>query len=147
MQRDKIMMAIDRFFILPQLALAAALFGLGWWTLGSWTGGAGWVIWAVAVRTVFLYHATWFVNSAAHTWGYRNFETDDGSRNNWWVALISFGEGWHNNHHAQHRSAAHGMRRWEIDPTWWMILLMEKVGLARRVVRPKLENLHAASSR
>jgi stearoyl-CoA desaturase (delta-9 desaturase) len=84
-----------------------------------------------------MYHATWFVNSAAHTWGYRNFETRDGSRNNWWVAAISFGEGWHNNHHAQPRSAAHGMRCWEFDPTYWAICLMGRIGLATRVVRPK----------
>jgi stearoyl-CoA desaturase (delta-9 desaturase) len=99
------------------------------------------MVWGVAVRTALTYHTTWFVNSASHTWGYRNFKTDDGSRNNWWVALMSFGEGWHNNHHAQQRSAAHGMRWWEIDTTYWVILLMEKVGLAKRVVRPNLDEM------
>ncbi len=146
LQRDKVMMFLDRFFFVPQIVVAAALFGLGWWALGSWTGGACWVVWGAAVRTVLIYHATWFVNSAAHTWGYRNFNTADGSKNNWWVALISFGEGWHNNHHAQQRSAAHGMRWWEIDPTWWVILLMEKVRLAKRVVRPRLDELDAPDS-
>lgn len=138
LQRDRGMMLIDRFFWVPQVLLAGLLFGLGWWILGTWQGGACWVIWGIGVRTVVTFHATWFVNSAAHTWGYRNFETTDGSRNNWWVALISFGEGWHNNHHAQQRSAAHGMRWWEIDPTYWVILLLEKVGLATRVVKPQL---------
>ncbi|MGI9013709.1 MAG: acyl-CoA desaturase [Phycisphaerales bacterium] len=142
LQRDRGMMIIDRYFFIPQLVVSIILFALGWLilgpTLGGWQGGMCWLVWGVGVRTVVTFHATWFVNSAAHTWGYRNFDTDDGSRNNWWVALISFGEGWHNNHHAQQRSAAHGMRRWEIDPTFWVILLMEKVGLARRVVRPKL---------
>ncbi|MHC5026599.1 MAG: acyl-CoA desaturase [Planctomycetota bacterium] len=137
MQRDRGHSLIDRFFYVPQIVLGAGLFGAGWVVLGSWQGGLCWMIWGVPVRTVLMYHATWFVNSAAHTWGYRNFETADGSKNNWWVALISFGEGWHNNHHAQQRSAAHGMRWWELDPTYWVILVMEKVGLAERVVRPK----------
>ena len=141
LQRDKGMVLIDRYHYLPQFALAAALFFAGWWIIGEWQAGACWMIWGVAIRTVVTYHATWFVNSAAHTWGYRNFRTDDGSRNNWWVALLSFGEGWHNNHHAQQRSAAHGMRWWEIDTTWWIILLMEKVGLAKRVVRPRLDDM------
>ncbi len=83
-----------------------------------------------------MYHATWLVNSAAHTWGYRNFETSDDSRNNWWVALVSFGEGWHNNHHAQQRSAAHGMRWFEFDITYLTIRLMQTVGLAWKVVSP-----------
>lgn len=138
LQRDPGMRLIDRFFYVPQIVLAFMLFGLGWLALGSWQGGMAWMVWGVAVRTTVLYHATWFVNSAAHTWGYRNFDTVDGSKNNWWVALLSFGEGWHNNHHAQQRSAAHGMKWWELDPTYWIIVLMEKVGLAERVVRPKL---------
>ncbi len=137
LQRDRGMLLIDRFFYVPQIVLAGLLFGLGWIALGTWQGGMCWMIWGVAVRTTVLFHATWFVNSAAHTWGYRNFETKDGSRNNWWVALISFGEGWHNNHHAQQRSAAHGMKWWEFDPTYWIIVLMERIGLAQRVVRPK----------
>ena len=137
LQRDRVMRFIDRFFYMPQILLGIALFLLGWTTFGAWQVGICWVVWGVALRTVLMYHATWFVNSAAHTWGYRNFDTADGSRNNWWVALISFGEGWHNNHHAQQRSAAHGMKWWELDPTFWVIVAMEKIGLARRVVRPK----------
>jgi stearoyl-CoA desaturase (delta-9 desaturase) len=143
LQRDPVMVLIDKYHYVPQFVLAAVLFGLGFWWFGTWQGGMSWVVWGVAVRTVFSYHATWFVNSAAHTWGYRNFKTADGSKNNWWVALISFGEGWHNNHHAQQRSAAHGMRWWEIDMTYWTIRLMELVGLAKRVVRPKLDDMTA----
>ncbi len=147
LQRDKFLVLIDKYFYIPQFFLAAILFALGWWvlgdTLGGWQGGLCWVVWGVAVRTVFTYHATWFVNSASHTWGYRNFKTGDGSKNNWWVALLSFGEGWHNNHHAQQRSAAHGMRWWEIDTTWWVILLMEKLRIAKRVVRPNVDEMDA----
>ena len=86
--------------------------------------GCPWVIWGVAVRTVFVYHGTWFVNSAAHTWGYRNYPTNDNSTNLWWVALLSFGEGWHNNHHGDQRAASHGRRWFELDPTYWTIRLL-----------------------
>ncbi len=137
LQRDRFMVWLERYFFLPQVLLAVVLMGLGWWVFGAWEVGVAWVVWGVAVRTVVLYHATWLVNSASHTWGYRNFDTTDGSRNNWFVALITFGEGWHNNHHAQQRSAAHGMKWWEIDPTWWTIRLLEMLGLATQVVRPR----------
>lgn len=98
---------------------------------------ASWAIWAVAVRTVFVLHGTWSVNSLAHVFGYRNYATDDKSTNNWLVALIAHGEGWHNNHHADPRSAAHGHLWWEFDMSWWVIRLLESVGLARDVVRPR----------
>jgi stearoyl-CoA desaturase (delta-9 desaturase) len=83
-----------------------------------------------------MFHATWTVNSASHVWGYRNFETADASRNLWWVAIITFGEGWHNNHHAQHRSAMHGMKWWEFDLTFEIIRLMKMTGLAWDLVLP-----------
>lgn len=98
---------------------------------------ASWAVWAVAVRTVFVLHGTWSVNSLTHMFGYRNYETRDQSTNNWLVALIAHGEGWHNNHHADPRSAAHGHRRWELDMSWWVIRLFEAVGLAKNVARPK----------
>lgn len=134
--RDPVIAWLDRFFFIPQFAVAGLLLGLGWW-IGGPRVGLSWLVWGTALRTVIVYHGTWFVNSASHTWGYRNFETTDDSRNNWWVAALAFGEGWHNNHHAQQRSAAHGMRWFEIDPTWYIIRGMEFVGLARKVVRPK----------
>lgn len=127
LSRDRVMLLMDRYFWVPQVVLAAALY---------FVGGLPWLIWGVAVRTVFTYHATWFVNSASHTWGYRNFATREESRNLWWVSLLSFGEGWHNNHHAFPRSAAHGLRRFEIDPTYWTIRLMALLGLARDVHVP-----------
>ncbi len=122
--RDRVMVVLDRYFWIPQIVVGVLLYAIGGWS---------WVIWGVAVRTVFSYHATWFVNSASHKWGYRNFETPEESRNNWWVALLSFGEGWHNNHHAFPRSAAHGLRRLEIDPTYWTIRALSWLGLARDV--------------
>jgi stearoyl-CoA desaturase (delta-9 desaturase) len=133
LQRDPVVAWIDRWFVLPQVLLAALLFTAGHYLCDA---GLSWLVWGVAVRTVVSYHSTWFVNSAAHTWGYRNFATSDGSRNLWWVAFLSFGEGWHNNHHAQQRSAAHGMRWWELDLTYLTIRLMGLLGLARDIVRP-----------
>ena len=78
------------------------------------------------------------MNSLTHIWGYRNYNTSDNSRNNWLVGLVAHGEGWHNNHHAQQRTAAHGHRWWEFDLTWRVIRLLEIVGLAKDVVRPRL---------
>ncbi len=87
------------------------------------------------------------VNSVTHTWGYRNFECRDSSRNNPLVALLTFGEGWHNNHHADQRCAAHGRRWWEIDPTYSAILLLERLGLAWDVVRPDRAPVGIAAQR
>lgn len=109
----------------------------------------GWsvVIWGCFFRTVIVWHVTWSVNSLAHVWGYRNYETDENSRNNWFVGLVSNGEGWHNNHHADQRSAKHGHKWWELDVTWLTIKFLSAVGLAKSVVQPshrldavKLEN-------
>jgi fatty-acid desaturase len=99
--------------------------------------GASWLVWGVFARTVFVWHVTWSVNSLTHLWGYRNYSTGDNSRNNWLVGVLAHGEGWHNNHHAQQVSAAHGHRWWEIDFTFWTIRLLEKLGLASDVIRPR----------
>lgn len=122
------------------ITLAGAAFGyfVGGSTSEAMRYAASWYVWAVAVRTVFVLHGTWAVNSLTHVSGYRNYETRDNSRNNWLVALWSHGEGWHNNHHAQPRAARHGHRWWEYDMSWWVIVTMEKLGLAKNVVRPKL---------
>lgn len=95
---------------------------------------ASFLIWGMFARLCFVLHSTWFVNSASHIWGYRNYKTTDESRNNWWVALITYGEGWHNNHHAYPRMAAHGHRWWEFDMTFWAIRMMQMTGLAWNVV-------------
>ncbi|HEX9095837.1 MAG TPA: fatty acid desaturase [Candidatus Dormibacteraeota bacterium] len=100
-------------------------------------GGMSWLVWGGFVRTILVLHTTWLVNSATHVWGYRSHETRDTSTNLWWVALLTYGEGWHNNHHAFQTSARHGLRWWEVDMTYVAIRLMAVVGLAHSVKRPK----------
>ena len=96
-------------------------------------GGFPMVLWGVFLKTVIGWHFTWLVNSATHLWGTRRFETRDDSRNNALIAAVTFGEGWHNNHHAHPRSARHGLSWYEIDINWIQIWLLEKVGLAENV--------------
>jgi stearoyl-CoA desaturase (delta-9 desaturase) len=110
----------------------------GWWLIGAGValyavGGWSLFLWAMCVRMTVAYHSTWFVNSATHLWGYRNYETTDESRNLWWVAILSYGEGWHNNHHAHPSVAPAGHRWWEIDMTWWAIKALRALGLATDV--------------
>jgi stearoyl-CoA desaturase (delta-9 desaturase) len=130
------------FWIVVYALHAAALLLLGylagWLLTGTVAGtlqfGASVLVWGVIVRTVYVWHITWAVNSAAHRWGYRNYETGEASRNNWVVALLTNGEGWHNNHHADPRCAAHGHRWWEFDLTYLSIKALSRVGLVRDVV-------------
>ncbi|MGD9644817.1 MAG: acyl-CoA desaturase [Pirellulales bacterium] len=124
------------------LAHAAAIFfgglGLAWLALGE--GGAALqlalsvLVWGVIARTVYVWHITWSVNSLAHLHGYRNFETGDDSRNNWFVALITGGEGWHNNHHADQAAATVQHRWWELDLNYYVIKCLEAMGLASHVI-------------
>lgn len=137
LQRDPVITLIDKWAWVPAVAIMVVVGVAGYLVFGNWQGAVGWIAWGVFIRTVFVYHATWFVNSASHTWGYRNYETDDDSRNNWWVALLSFGEGWHNNHHADQRSAAHGHKWYEIDVTYLTIRALGLVGLAWDIKKPK----------
>ena len=129
-----------RVYLIHAAVIMAAGYAVGWWLTGT-LGGAmqlmwSWLIWGVVLRTVATLHITWAVNSVTHVWGYRNYATRDNSRNNWWVALLAFGEGWHNNHHAHQRAACHGHRWWEFDLSWRVIRLWEKLGLAKNVVGP-----------
>jgi len=118
----------------------------GWWlvvagvcllaigaVLNGWTGALSMLLWGMCVRMTFAYHSTWLVNSATHMWGYRNYATRDRSRNLWWVALLAYGEGWHNNHHAHPTLAPAGHRWWEVDITWWSIKLLRFLGQASDV--------------
>jgi fatty-acid desaturase len=111
---------------------------LSTWSLwGALQLSLSWLVWGVFVRTVAVWHITWSVNSVTHLWGYQSFDTHDDSRNNWLVGLVANGEGWHNNHHAEPRSAAHGQRWWELDVSYLTIRALELVGLASDVVKPR----------
>ncbi len=125
--RDRYYRWLDRYFILLQLPLAAVLYALGGWSF---------VIYGIFLRSVLLWHSTWLINSATHVWGERDHDVNDNSRNLWWAALLTYGEGWHNNHHAYPRVAPAGWKWWQIDVTWWLIQGLQSVGLARKVVMP-----------
>ncbi|WP_099238830.1 acyl-CoA desaturase [Synechococcus sp. BDU 130192] len=118
---------LNRNFLLLQIPLAIALYLLGGWS---------WVVYGMLVRAVLLWHSTWFINSVTHVWGYRSHASDDNSRNLWWAAILTYGEGWHNNHHAYPNVAKAGWRWWEIDVTWWAIWLLQRLGLATKVILP-----------
>ncbi|MGI9176935.1 MAG: acyl-CoA desaturase, partial [Pirellulales bacterium] len=121
LERDRGVRFLHVTFLLWHFLIGAALLASGWLLYDKYTG-ISWLVWGLAVRMVIVFHITWFVNSATHMWGYRNYETTDDSRNLWWVGLLAFGEGWHNNHHAYQRMAAHGHKWWEVDVTYWAIL-------------------------
>lgn len=126
---------LDRFDVIAPIVLATLLYGLGAWlrsaspTLG--VTGAQLVVWGFCISTVTLFHATVTINSLAHRFGSRRFPTRDGSRNNLWLALLTFGEGWHNNHHFYPGSARQGFRWWELDLTYYALKLMALCGLVR----------------
>jgi stearoyl-CoA desaturase (delta-9 desaturase) len=94
------------------------------------------VLWGIPLRLVLVYHVTWLVNSATHCWGTVAYDSGDASRNNKWVAALTFGEGWHNNHHAFPHSACHGLQKGQIDLTWEHIRLMRALGLAKNIRLP-----------
>ncbi|WP_374189042.1 acyl-CoA desaturase [Scytonema millei] len=118
---------LDRYYLLLQIPLGVGLYLLGGWSL---------VIYGLFLRAVILWHSTWLINSASHITGYRSHDSDDNSRNLWWAAILTYGEGWHNNHHAYPNVAKAGWKWWEIDLTWWTILLLKQMGLARKIVLP-----------
>jgi stearoyl-CoA desaturase (delta-9 desaturase) len=132
--KDPVMRVLHMLFLPSHLVMSALLLGIGWWGWDLYTG-ISFLVWGMSVRLIYVLHVTWFVNSASHIWGYRNYETSDDSRNLWWVGLLAFGEGWHNNHHAFQRMARHGHKWWEIDVTYWAICVLEKLGLAWDVVK------------
>jgi stearoyl-CoA desaturase (delta-9 desaturase) len=154
----------DRFYVyverkVPWLCIVMAswllFFAAGFiaeWLLGgsalqALQFGLSLLVWGVFLRTVLVWHNTWSVNSVTHMWGYRNYDTDESSRNNLFIGYLSAGEGWHNNHHADPRSARHGHKWWEVDLTWLTIRLLAAVGLARRVVTPSAAALARASAK
>lgn len=129
LSRNRMLQFFERTYAWWLWGSGLALMGLGY-ALGGWPTAIAFVVWGVCVRTAVAYHSTWFVNSATHLWGYRNYETRDHSRNLWWVAILSYGEGWHNNHHAHPGVAPAGHKWWEVDMTWWFIRGLRAVGLA-----------------
>jgi len=134
LMRDPVHVWINRLYFVPLVLLGVALAALGGWPL---------LLWGVFLRVTVGLHATWLVNSATHLWGTRRFVTTDDSTNNLWVALITFGEGWHNNHHAHPRAARHGLAWYELDINWLGIRALQLLGLATDI---KLINRDAAAS-
>jgi len=134
---DRGLRLISRLFgptVLVSLLLPALV---GWLWIGGRYGFLAGLIWGGAVRILLLHHVTWSINSICHFFGRRQFRSQDESRNVWWLSLVSFGESWHNNHHAFPTSAYHGLRRLQVatDPGAWVIWLLERVGLAWKVTR------------
>jgi len=137
---DKLIRAIDRMYLLWVVATLGIPFAIGY-ALDGWAGGVEGLIWGGLVR-IFLYqHATFSVNSICHMWGRRDYEVRDESRNNWVVAVLVFGEGWHNNHHAFPASARHGLHRFQIDISWWIIRGLEKLRLVSNVRLPTKDQM------
>src|SRR5919204_191723 len=140
---DRGMRLISRWF-LPLVGLGLLVpFALGLGLTGSLTGGLTALLWGGAVRIFLVHHVTWSINSVCHFFGRRRFDTDDHSTNVFWLALPSLGESWHHNHHAFPRSAKHGLRWWELDPSGWLILALARAGLAWDVIRVSPESARA----
>lgn len=140
---DPVARLIDRTFLVWVLASLAVPFGLGYLLSGTLAGALTGLLWGGAVRMFLLHHATFSINSLCHFFGRQPFDTGDQSRNLAWLALPTMGEAWHNNHHAFPTSARHGLRRWQLDPSWWTIATLERVGLAWDVVRPSPARIEA----
>jgi fatty-acid desaturase len=133
LSKDPFHVSLTRWHWVPQVVVGLAILAYGGWT---------YVLWAVFFRTVLGLHATWLVNSATHLWGSRRFKTRDDSTNNWLVAMFTFGEGWHNNHHAHPVSARHGLAWYEIDINWSGIRTLQMLGLAWDVKVAKIEHVN-----
>ena len=129
LSKDRFHVALTKWHWVPQVVVGLVLLAFG---------GIPYVLWGIGARTVFGLHTTWAVNSATHLWGSRRFATKDDSTNNWWVALLTFGEGWHNNHHAHPTSARHGLAWYEVDLNWMGISFLKALGLAWDVKEARL---------
>jgi stearoyl-CoA desaturase (delta-9 desaturase) len=118
---------LNRYYLVPPIALAVVLFLIG---------GATWLVWGFFISTTLLWHATFTINSLAHVWGSRRYETTDGSRNNVWLALLTMGEGWHNNHHRYMNSARQGFFWWEIDASYYVLAALSWLGIVWDLHQP-----------
>ncbi|HEX8115944.1 MAG TPA: fatty acid desaturase, partial [Pyrinomonadaceae bacterium] len=124
LMKDKFHVWMNSYYYVPLIVLGVALLAFGGWSM---------MFWGIFLRVTVNLHATWLVNSATHMWGSRRFETADDSTNLWWVALLTFGEGWHNNHHAHPTAARHGLTWYEVDVNWWGIRTLQLLGLAKEI--------------
>ncbi len=131
--RDPYYRWLNKNFLLLQVPLGAMLFWIG--TING-VGGWSMVLWGIPLRLVLVYHVTWLVNSATHCWGSEVYDSGDNSKNNPWVAALTFGEGWHNNHHAYPNSALQGLQAGQVDLTWQHIRLLRFLGLASKIRLP-----------
>lgn len=132
--KDRYYRLLNRFFYVPLIVLSGLLLAFGGWDM---------LVWGVFLRITVALHATWLVNSATHMWGRRRFDTGEDSRNSWWVAMLTFGEGWHNNHHAHPASSRHGLKWYEIDFNWWGIRVLELLGVARSIKQARFDSVTA----
>jgi fatty-acid desaturase len=133
LRKDKFHTFISKWHWIPITVLGIVLLLVGGWPM---------MMWGIFLRTVVGLHSTWLVNSATHMWGGRRFLTTDTSRNNFWVAILTFGEGWHNNHHAHPQSARHGLTWYELDISWYGINALRLLGLAWDIKAPRLAELY-----
>jgi stearoyl-CoA desaturase (delta-9 desaturase) len=131
LRRNSFYLWLSRYHWITQVAVGVVVYYFGGWNM---------VLWGVFFRTVVGLHATWLVNSATHLWGSQRWATGDDSTNNFLIALLTFGEGWHNNHHAHPNSARHGLRWWEIDPNWYVISALRAAGLAHNIKLPRADS-------
>jgi len=130
LRKDKFHLWLSKWHVIPSVVVAVVFYAIGGWP---------WVFWGVFVRSVMSLHFTWLVNSATHIWGSQRFDTGDSSTNSFWVAFLTFGEGWHNNHHAQPQSARHGFTWYELDMNWYGIWALRTLGLAWEIKMPKMD--------
>ena len=141
LMNDPVVSFVDRTFVVWALGGLALAFALGYAIGGTLFAGLTGLLWGGGVRMLFVHHVTYSINSLCHFFGKRRFDTDDQSRNLHWLVPLSFGESWHNNHHAFPTSASHGLKRWAFDPSWAVIRGLEACGLAWGVVRVDPERM------
>ena len=136
---DRVVRTVDRLYLLWVALTLGIPFAIGYWVGGAWGDGVEGLVWGGLIRIAAYQHATFSVNSICHMFGRQDYRSKDEARNNWVVALLVFGEGWHNNHHAFPASARHGLQRWQLDVSWWVIRGLEKLGLVWNVKVPDAE--------
>lgn len=137
--KDRAMVFFERNYVWLWLGFALLTMAAGY-AFGGLQLALSLLVWGSLVRTVWVWHSTWFVNSVTHLFGYRNYKTSDDSRNLWWVSVLTFGEGWHNNHHALAGSANFGHKWFEFDPSYWALALFNRLGWVERInPSPKLK--------